>query len=434
MSNFFTNEFQPSSSAAWKQKIQFELDGADYNQTLLTKTNEGITIKPFYHSDSFEKIQVPIIDNTFKICQSVTILNEETANNEALTAIEKGVSAIIFNATKPFNFKIVFQNLFNKNTEFHFNFSFLSEKFIQEICEILITETIYLNIDIIGNLAKTGNWYSNLNTDFNTLDNILKTAKPNFVISVNSEIYQNAGANSVQQIAYGLAHANEYLNKFGGNIAQKIQFKFAISSNYFFEIAKIRAFRYLYQLISEQYNTSCSAQVFVEPSFRNKTSDSYNNHVQRFSTEFMSGIIGGANTISNNITNKSCLQNLAILKEEFSKNNIQEITEGNYYIESLTKQIAEKALDIFKEIEKSGGFLYQLKEGIIQRKIAENAKKEQNQFNTKELILVGSNIFKNNVEKSTIFKETSTLKNYRQTLIIPIVAKRLAAKLEQKSK
>ena len=147
MSNFFTNEFQPSSSAAWKQKIQFELDGADYNQTLLTKTNEGITIKPFYHSDSFEKIQVPIIDNTFKICQSVTILNEETANNEALTAIEKGVSAIIFNATKPFNFKIVFQNLFNKNTEFHFNFSFLSEKFIQEICEILITETIYLNID-----------------------------------------------------------------------------------------------------------------------------------------------------------------------------------------------------------------------------------------------------------------------------------------------
>mgnify|MGYP000966026754 CR=1 FL=1 len=168
---------------------------------------------------------------------------------------------------------------------------------------------IYFSTDIIGNLIKTGNWYSNLNTDFNTLDNILKTAKPNFVISVNSEIYQNAGANSVQQIAYGLAHANEYLNKFGGNIAQKIQFKFAISSNYFFEIAKIRAFRYLYQLISEQYNTSCSAQVFVEPSFRNKTSDSYNNHVQRFSTEFMSGIIGGANTISNNITNKSCLQN-----------------------------------------------------------------------------------------------------------------------------
>ncbi|MBI9040496.1 methylmalonyl-CoA mutase family protein [Lutibacter sp.] len=432
MSNFFTNEFQPSSSAAWKQKIQFELDGADYNQTLLTKTNEGITIKPFYHSDSFEKIQVPIIDNTFKICQSVTILNEETANNEAVKAINKGVNTIQFKAAKPFSVKTVFQNLLHKNVEFHFSFSFLSETFLQDLCKTLNTEIVYLNIDIIGNLAKTGNWYSNLTTDFNTLENILKTAKPNFVISVNSEIYQNAGANSIQQIAYALAHANEYLNKFGGNIAAKIQFKFALGSNYFFEIAKIRAFRYLYQLICEQYNTNCSAQVFVEPSFRNKTSDSYNNHVQRVSTEFMSGIIGGANTISNNSNNKSCLQNLVSLKEEFLKNNIQEITEGNYYIESLTKQIAEKALDIFKEIEKSGGFLHQLKEGIIQRKIAENAKKEQNQFNTGELILVGSNKFKNNVEKATMFKETSTLKNYRQTLIIPIIAKRLAAKLEQK--
>ena len=60
MSNFITNEFPASSSAAWKQKIQFELDGADYNQTLLTKTIEGITISPFYHLDTFEKLNIPL--------------------------------------------------------------------------------------------------------------------------------------------------------------------------------------------------------------------------------------------------------------------------------------------------------------------------------------------------------------------------------------
>ena len=49
MSNSIFSDFEPSSSAAWKQKIQFELNGADFNKTLLTKTNEGITIKPFYH-------------------------------------------------------------------------------------------------------------------------------------------------------------------------------------------------------------------------------------------------------------------------------------------------------------------------------------------------------------------------------------------------
>ena len=47
MSNFLFEEFQTVSSKEWKQKIQVDLKGADYNKTLLTKTNEGITIKPF---------------------------------------------------------------------------------------------------------------------------------------------------------------------------------------------------------------------------------------------------------------------------------------------------------------------------------------------------------------------------------------------------
>ena len=47
MSNFITQYFDPSSAAAWKQKIQFDLKGADYNETLLTKTNEGITKNHF---------------------------------------------------------------------------------------------------------------------------------------------------------------------------------------------------------------------------------------------------------------------------------------------------------------------------------------------------------------------------------------------------
>ena len=54
MSNSITNDFDAVSAAAWKQKIQFDLKGADYNKTLLTQTNEGITIKPFYHPDDFE--------------------------------------------------------------------------------------------------------------------------------------------------------------------------------------------------------------------------------------------------------------------------------------------------------------------------------------------------------------------------------------------
>ncbi|SFS59369.1 methylmalonyl-CoA mutase family protein [Lutibacter maritimus] len=434
MSNLLTNDFQPSSSTAWKQKIQFELNGADYNKTLLTQTNEGITIKPFYHSDNFEKIMVPATKNNFNSCQTIKITTEETANLEALSVIEKGVNALKFDALKPFDFNTLFQNLLHKNIEFHFSFGLLSESFIQELCAFLNAETLYLNIDIIGNFAQTGNWFSNFNNDFKSIEQLIQTNPAANILSVNVGLYQNAGANIIQQVAYALAHANEYFNKFGGNIANNIQFNFAIGNNYFFEIAKIRAFRYLLNLVLTAYQTTVDVPIFAEPSFRNKSSHCYNCFVQRASTEFMSGIIGGAHTISNNVTNKSCLQNLINLKEEFSTKNRSEITEGNYYIESLTKQIAEKALIVFKEIEKGGGFLQLLKEGTIQRKINESAQKEQHQFNTGALVLVESNTYtsKNDTEKLDYFNKTSTTKTYRKTVIIPIKAKRLAEKLEQK--
>jgi methylmalonyl-CoA mutase len=434
MSNIFTDDFETSSAAAWKQKIQFELNGADYNQTLLTKTNEGITIKPFYHADDFEKISIPSPPSSFKICQSIIIQTAEEANLKAIASIEKGVNSIKLYASKPFELNILFQNLLNKEIEFQFHLDFLSEQFIEELSQFLNSETLYLNIDIIGNLAKTGNWFSNLNTDFNTLENIIKKNKSSFIISVNTDLYQNAGANTVQQVAYVLAHVNEYFNKFGVEIANKIQFNFAIGSNYFFEISKLRAFRYLYQLICEQYNIKGSAKIFIEPSFRNKTANNYNNNVQRASIEYMSGILGGANTISNNITNKTCLNQLVLLKEEFSNKNLQDITTDSYYVESITKQIAEKALEIFKEIEKGGGFLEQLKEGTIQRKITENATKEQIQFETGQLILIGANKYKtqHKADKTDYVSELQTSKNIRKTVIIPVIPKRLSEKMEQK--
>ena len=83
MSNFITQDFEPSSAAAWKQKIQVDLKGADYNQTLLTKTNEGITIKPFYHLDTFEKLAIPETKSDFKICQQITINSEEDTYSKA---------------------------------------------------------------------------------------------------------------------------------------------------------------------------------------------------------------------------------------------------------------------------------------------------------------------------------------------------------------
>jgi len=445
MSNFITQEFEPSSAAEWKQKIQFDLKGADYNETLLTKTNEGITIKPFYHLDDFEKLIIPTPKEDFKICQKITISSEEEANLIATDIIKKGANSLKFIASKPFVFKILFKDLLNKNIEFHFQFEFLSEEFINELNSFLKDESVFYNIDIIGNLARNGNWYASLNDDFKVAENILLNNSSSFIISVNADIYQNAGANTVQQVAYALAHANDYLTRFGGSIANKIQFNFSVGGNYFFEIAKIRAFRYLYNLILSKYNTNAIATIFAEPSLRNKTIYDYNVNMLRTTTESMSAILGGATTISNaaydtlfhnsnEFGDRISRNQLLVLKEESYFKNGQYIANDSYYIETITKQIAEKALTVFKEIEKSGGLLQQLKEGTIQRKIKENAQKEQAQFNAGELILLGTNKYPNEKDKmkNDIQVSPFSVKKPKKTLIIPVTPKRLAEELEQK--
>jgi len=445
MTNFITQDFEPSSAAAWKQKIQFELDGADYNENLLTKTNEGITIKPFYHLDNFEKLNIPESNSDFKICQNITITTTNEANKKAIDATNNGANALKFSSTKPFNFNELFDCLLNKNIEFHLQLEFLNENFINKISTYLKNETIFFNIDILGKLAKTGNWYNSLDKDFKILENIISKNSENNILSVDVSLYQNAGANTVQQVAYALAHANEYLTKFGGKIANHIQFNFAIGSNYFFEISKIRAFRYLFNLVLKTYNIQVTPIIFAEPSFRNKTIYDFNVNILRSATECMSAILGGVNTISNfsydhifhnenEFGERIARNQLLILKEECNFKHTQFIPTNSYYIESITKQITEKALDIFKEIEASGGFLKHLKKGTIQRKIVENAKKEQQQFYKGDFVLLGTNKYPNKQDKmkGELQKNPFLKHNPKKTLIIPIIPKRLAEKLELK--
>ena len=71
MNDFLFNEFDQVSAKQWKQKIQFDLKGTDYNESLIWESNEGIKVKPFYHQDDVEKLSVPSKQNSISICQSI---------------------------------------------------------------------------------------------------------------------------------------------------------------------------------------------------------------------------------------------------------------------------------------------------------------------------------------------------------------------------
>ena len=454
MTKSLFKDFDGVSSKVWKQKIQVDLKGADYNDTLIWHTNEGIDVKPFYHSDEFEDLPEPSASQAsqWKISQVIEVTDAKEANANAIDAISRGAESIIFNITsETISVEDLFQNIDLTFVPVEIQCDFLSSTFINKVNSLIVNagegSSVNIHTDIIGHLAKTGNWYTNLKEDHTQFDTILKVSKH---VSIDASLYQNAGANCVQQLAYSLAHANEYLNHLDGISSEikesiDITFNTAIGSNYFFEIAKLRALRQLWQTLASEYGFNTNCRIVATPSKRNKTIYDYNVNMLRTTTECMSAVLGGANIIANlpydglyhkpnEFGNRIARNQLLVLKNESYFDKVNNPADGAYYIEILTKQLGEKALALFKDIENNGGFLSQLKEGTIQRKIKESADKEQADFDAEKLILLGTNKhpnpadqMKNDLEISPFLKIEK-----RKTLIEPIIEKRLSEKLEIK--
>ena len=448
MATTLFDDFNPISSKQWKQKIQFELDGAEYNQTVIWNSPEDIQVKPFYHSDEFSKpASVETKATDFKICQNIFVYDIEKSIQRAINTLERGAESLRFTIqNEKIDLQKLLENLPLENRIVYFNLNFISIDFVKklEVISIQKKAVFYCNLDPIGHFAREGNWLTTSDkNNFETIDLISKATKNLSLISIDSGLYQNAGANITQQIAYSLAHANEYLNRLP-NIPKQIVFQVAVGTNYFFEIAKLRALRMLFKLIANEYNPNLECHLLVTPTKRNKTIYDYNVNMLRTTTECMSAILGGADAVANlpydslyhkdnEFGDRIARNQLLILKHESYFDKVNNPADGSYYIESLTMQLAEKSLALFKDIEANGGFLKLLNDGTIKKKIQESANKEQELFDAKKEVLVGTNKHPNKEDKMKHDLELFPFVKIkpRKTLITPIIEKRLAEKLEQ---
>nr|WP_315132872.1 methylmalonyl-CoA mutase subunit beta [uncultured Flavobacterium sp.] len=442
------NDFNPISTKQWKQKIQFELNGADYNDTLVWNSPEDIKVKPFYDASDLPK-SFPLATKAseFKICQNIFVFDIEKSIERALDTLNRGAESLRFTIE---NEAVAIDTLLEKlpleKITVYFHLRFISIDFVKKIDAIAKQRnaTIFCNLDPIGQLAKDGNWFSTSEkNNFETLSILTKETSNVSLISIDGTLYQNAGANMVQQIAYTLAHANEYFNRIE-LINKPIVFEISVGTNYFFEIAKLRALRLLFNLIAKEYNHNFDCHLLVSPTKRNKTLYDYNVNMLRTTTECMSAILGGANAIANlpydalyhkdnEFGDRIARNQLLILKNESYFDKVNNPADGSYYIENLTHQLAEKGLLLFKDIEANGGFLKQLNDGIIKRKIQESADAAQNLFDSGKEILLGTNKHTNKEDKMKNDLELFPFIKVkpRKTLITPIIERRLSEKLEQ---
>lgn len=439
-------DFDAVSSKQWKQQIQFELNGADYNDTLIWESLEGIKVKPFYHSDDTISTYISNTKATaFTILQQIFVHDIQMSNKKAKESLNRGAESILFTIkSDKIDITKLMANLPLENVVYYFHLHFISTEYVKTLNDFATTNSynFIIQVDPIGQLCKDGNWFENLNSDIQKLNEISKNTSIPF-LNIQAGMYQNSGANMVQQLAYMLAHCNEYFNRISA-INKPITIEVAIGTNYFFEIAKLRALRLLFNTLAAEYKHNFDCHIIATPTKRNKTLYDYNVNMLRTTTECMSAILGGANAVSNlaydaiyhkvnEFGDRISRNQLLILKEESYFDKVNNASDGAYYIESLTDQLAEKALELFKEIEANGGFITQLIEGTIQRKISESAQKEQELFNSGKEILLGTNKYPNPNDKMKhdleLFPFVKT--KDRKTLIVPIIEKRLAEKVEQ---
>ena len=440
--------FPPVTAKAWKQKIQADLKGADYNEALLWESPEGINVKPFYSAEDLEdRIQAAELNpSSWHVGQRIEAKDTSGLKDQCIDAIEGGAEHLILKLDSN---NISVDELISDPELKGTKLLIEADQWPPDTLKSMLKssdgdqDNLFL-CDVVGHLAASGNWHKSFQDDFDTLKASLSEYPNTKIVAVNGALYQNAGADKIQELAYVIAHAKEYLGRLQINGFGHITFNISVGSNYFFEIAKLKALRLLWQRLLDEEQRELSCHIICSPSKRNKSIYDYNVNMLRSTIECMAAILGGADTIynlpydhmyhnQNDFADRIARNQLLILKHESYFDKVSNAAAGSYYIESLSRDMVKKAWAIYEQIQAGGGFLTQLKEHKIQKKIKESADSQQQDFDDGIEILVGCNKYPNEADrmKDQLEKDPFMQKTVRKTLIEPILEKRLAEPLEK---
>jgi methylmalonyl-CoA mutase len=438
-------DFPPVTTEQWEALINKDLKGADYERKLVWHTREGFKVKPYYRKEDLEKLgyldvfpgDFPFVrsgrkkENNWFVRQDIMVTDIKEANKKALEILMKGVDSLGFvldQNKKPAigDIERLMENIYSEIVEVNFNCGRQAPKVFDIYLELVKKYNRDLhkihgavNFDPIASLMIGGNFYESEEADFNACAQLIEASRhvPHFrTLSVNATYFKNSGSNIVQELAFAMAYGNEYLSRLTekdisiNSIAPNIKFHFAVGSSYFLEIAKIRAARFLWAKVVNAYGPSeaeiTRTHIHSVTADWNKTLyDPYVNML-RTTTESMSAIIGGTNSLTvkpfNAIYEKPSVfsERIArnqqlILKEESYLDKIVDPAAGSYYIEQLTDSLIGEAWKLFLEIEDAGGFVAAFKKGIIQKQINESAADRNKAIASRKEILVGSNQYPN---------------------------------------
>ncbi|NCA22211.1 MAG: hypothetical protein EBS86_13860, partial [Crocinitomicaceae bacterium] len=348
--NDFQLDFSETSVETWKSQIIKELKDDAVRIEFIDEIEE-ISLDITASSQKDHSVSIDNPTNDWKISCSITVENEKTANQLALTALNQGNNELIFNLLKS---EIDWITLFNEiEVQYiHTRLKFSNSKQLQSfLASEFATQLENFSFDIDA-----------LDSNFESYESTLQSLKSNKVVSVNGFELQQIGATTWQEIGVILSTAHELLNR--GFTAKQLSFGVGIGNNYFLEIAKMRALRYLWKQIIAAYGTDESIEIVAHVGWSNKSLKDQHTNLLRQTTEGMSAAAGGSDSIvmhaydeistegSSDFAYRMAANISNLLKEESYFDKVQDPLRGSHIVENLTSIIVEKAWAYFLELEK----------------------------------------------------------------------------------
>lgn len=454
------SEFSVPTYEEWKSVTEKSLKGASFEK-LLTKTYEGITLQPMYQQHMLEN--VPYTDSMpglfpfrrgttavrhetqpWIVNQEVTYENPKRANEAICHDLENGQTGINLVLQDMMNgsgvvlqdkadFHTIFDNVNLERIPIHMYAGPVSLPMIASFASYLKDKKVFLGdvqgcigADPLAALVSSGSLPYSVEAAYDVLANVTDWSKHNIpklsTILVQGHPYHEGGGSAVEELAFSLATAVEYVDnmvKRGlaiDDVACRVTFSFSIGSNLFMEIAKFRAARMLWANIVKAFGGNATSQkmkIHARTSKWNKTIYDPHVNILRGAIEAFAGAVGGVDSMHvapfdeliktpTDFSRRVARNTQIILQEEAHLGKVMDPAGGSWYVEALTDEVAKKAWALFQEVEAKGGMLAALQAGFPQQKVAETAAKRDENIKRRRDVFVGTNKYANPFEKVEI--------------------------------
>jgi len=444
MKNQHFQEFISHTKKEWKQQVIKDLKGKDFDENITWIIDENIRINAYCDGEdlhqmplkSIQQSQNQGIKRTWNYREIIKFKSEEETNALIISLLDKGANSflLIINGECECEFEVkkLLRNIKISAVPFFFK---VENNALRLVNELQIVAPYHwkggIENDILGRYFTSGIYDIN---EWKAMKEILvKVQKfPSFkTFIINGNIFHNAGANVAQEVSFTLASAIETIDRISNQnidllvIIKNIEFSISIGTNYFVEIAKIRSLKFLWnKILLEGYGL---AQENIPPptvhcvtsSFFNSSNSPHTN-ILRATTEAMSAIIGGCDSLSvrafdetyqesDEFSSRIARNISTILREESYLDKVIDPSSGSYLIENLTFEIAENSFKLLKEVEIKGGIVEAFKHNFIQNEIKRSVENQRNELFSHKKIMVGVNKFTIDETKSNKTQKTNQL-------------------------